>query len=102
MQYEWDEHKAWRNRQKHGVSFEVATEVFEDERYLLQLDRVDETGEQRWKAIGGVPTRSGAVTVLVVVHAFRETDDGEGIVRIISAREAGPSERRRYQAQQAD
>jgi len=102
VQYEWDEHKAWRNWQKHGVSFEVATEVFEDARYLLELDRVDETGEQRWKAIGSLLTRSGAVTVLVVVHAYREADDGEGIVRIISAREAGPSERRRYQAQEAD
>lgn len=47
MPYEWDEHKAWRNWQKHGVSFEVATEVFEDARYLLESDRVDETGEQR-------------------------------------------------------
>jgi hypothetical protein len=102
MQFEWDDHKASRNWRKHGVSFEVATEVFEDERYLLELDRVDEDGEQRWRAIGGLITRSGAVTVLVVVHVYREIDGGEGIIRIISAREADPSERRRYQAEEAD
>jgi uncharacterized DUF497 family protein len=55
MRYEWDERKNWENQRKHGVSFELASRVFEDEDRLILLDRVDKTGEQRWLAIGTVP-----------------------------------------------
>ncbi len=54
MKYEWDEDKAQSNWRKHGVTFEVAPDVFEDERGVLELGRVDEFGEERWKAIGSV------------------------------------------------
>jgi hypothetical protein len=55
VQYEWDETKNLGNQDKHGVSFELATLVFEDERCLIGPDRVDgRTGEQRWHAIGTV------------------------------------------------
>ena len=47
MRYEWDEAKNRRNQRKHdGISFELATLAFEDERCLAGLDRIDETGEQ--------------------------------------------------------
>ena len=54
MRYEWDERKNRENQRKHGVSFELATLVFEDESCLIRLDRVDEMGEQRWHALGAV------------------------------------------------
>jgi uncharacterized DUF497 family protein len=43
-----------RNKRRHGgISFELATLVFEDERCLLYLDRMDNhTGEQRRIALG--------------------------------------------------
>jgi uncharacterized DUF497 family protein len=89
------------------ISFELAALVFEDENCLIGLDRVDETGELRWHAIGAIFTepeagkpRAGAV--LLVVHAYREDFDGEEIIRIISARRADSHELRRYQDQSVD
>src|SRR5205085_6501835 len=62
---------------------------FEDERCLIRLDCIDgETGEQRWRAIGRAHIEPGPAAVLLVVHAYREDDHGEEIIRIISARRA--------------
>jgi uncharacterized DUF497 family protein len=54
MRYEWDERKNLENQRKHGVSFDLAVLVFDDENRQIVLDRVDETGEQRWHAIGAI------------------------------------------------
>jgi uncharacterized DUF497 family protein len=98
VRYEWDEAKNRRNQRKHnGISFELAMLVFEDERCLVGLDRIDETGEPRWHAIGAVQIEPGSSAVLLVVHAYRETWHGEEIIRIISARGAEKHEIRRYQ-----
>jgi hypothetical protein len=98
MRYEWDEAKNRQNQQKHeGISFELATLVFEDERCLVGLDRIDETGEQRWHAIGTARIGSKTATVLLVVHAYREDFHGEEIIRIVSARRAEKHEIRRYE-----
>ena len=100
VRYEWDEAKNRRNQRKHGgISFEMATLVFEDERCLVNLDRIDETGEQRWHAIGAAQIEPEGVVVLLVVHAYREDHHGEEIIRIISARRAEKHEVRRYQEQ---
>jgi uncharacterized protein len=92
MRYEWNQDKSRINRKKHGVSFEAAVKVFNDPFLLLIEDRIKD-GEQRWHAIGVVEP-----AVLVVVHAYRiEGEHGEEeIIRIISARAAEKSERRRY------
>jgi uncharacterized DUF497 family protein len=77
--------------------------VFEDDRCLALLDRIDEVGEQRWHAIGAASIEQGAEVVLLVVHVYREEDNhGEEIIRIISARWAGKNEFRRYQEQAMD
>jgi uncharacterized DUF497 family protein len=81
----------------------MATLVFEDENRLVSLDRVDETGEQRWHALGAVSAEPGSSLVLLVAHVYREEDrDGEEIIRIISARRAGKDDVRRYQEQEVD
>ena len=70
--------------------------MFDDPNVLLMQDRVVE-GEQRWHAIGAV-----SEALLLVVHTYREDDDnGEEIIRIISAREANQRERRIYIQQAA-
>src|SRR6266568_912216 len=46
VRYEWDEKKNRLNDKTHGISFEVAALVFEDENCLVGLDLIDETGEQ--------------------------------------------------------
>jgi uncharacterized protein len=102
MRYEWDERKNHENQRKHGVSFELAALVFEDPNCMFAFDRQDETGEQRWHAIGAVPVEPGAAAVLLVAHAYREDRDGEEIIRIISARQAQKHDVRRYQEQAVD
>jgi uncharacterized protein len=89
--FQWDLAKAEANLTKHEVSFETATRVFADPNLVLLEDRIDETGEQRWNAIGVVK----GVALLLVTHVYRGNDNEE-IIRIISAREASHSERRRY------
>ena len=95
MTFEWDPAKAAANLAKHGVSFELAREVWEDPLFALLADRV-EAGEQRWHAIG----RVGAVVVLLVVHLHPDPHDEER-VRIVSARKATAHERRRYEQDDA-
>ncbi|BAU90264.1 BrnT family toxin [Methylorubrum rhodesianum] len=93
--FEWDPAKAASNLRKHGVSFESALRIFADPFLLSAPDRV-EGGELRWKAIGSM----GDFAVLLVVHTHCErNEDGREIeiVRIISARRADRSERRRYE-----
>jgi uncharacterized DUF497 family protein len=104
VRYEWGEEKNRRNQRKHGgISFELATLVFEDERCLVYMDRIDDhTGEQRWIALGMAQPAADAAILLVVAHVYREDEHGEEIIRIISAREAEKRDIRRYQAQALD
>ena len=92
MRFEWDSSKNRINQAKHnGLDFATAARVFDDPNVLLMHDRLIE-GEQRWHAIGSV-----SEALLLVVHIYREDDDnGEEIIRIISAREASQRERRIY------
>ena len=91
MRFEWDAEKAESNWRKHRIRFATAVRVFDDPRVLLDQDR-EVDGEERWSAIGMV---SGAL-VLAVAHTARD-QDGEEIVRIISARTATKWERRVYE-----
>jgi uncharacterized DUF497 family protein len=102
MRYEWDEAKNRLNQKKHRISFEMAALAFEDDCCLVRPDRVDETGEQRWYAIGAARLSPDASVVLFVVHVYREEIDGEEIIRIISARRADKDDYRRYQEQEMD
>jgi len=104
MRYEWDEVKNLLNQRKHdGISFELAALVFEDERRLVYPDRIDcKTEEQRWHAAGAAQIEPEVRAVLLVVHAYREDNHGEEIIRIISARAAEEHEIRRYQEQAMD
>ena len=102
MRFEWDEWKDRENQRKHGISFDLATLVFEDENCLIRRDRVDESGEQRWHAIGSISIRPSDGAILIVAHVYREDHDGEEIIRIISARAAGKHDIRRYQKQTVD
>ena len=80
----------------------MAALVLKDERCLIGLDRIDETGERRWHAIGAARIEPKVAIALLVVHAYREDDHGEEIIRIISARRAEKHKIRRYQEQAMD
>lgn len=89
--FEWDPDKNRRNVAKHRVSFELARHVFEDPFQLSIQDRV-ENGEVRWQTLG----RVAGTVILLVAHTVRD-EDGDEIIRIISARKANRTERERYE-----
>ena len=82
--------------------FELAALVFQDDDLLVDRDRVDEMGEQRWHAIGVARIEPNAPAVLFVVHVYKEVWNGEEVVLIISARKANKHDVRRYQKQAVD
>jgi uncharacterized protein len=91
MQFEWDPRKAAANIVKHGVSFTLAQEVWDDPLHVIVPERVTD-GEERWQAFGVVD----GVTLLVVAHTYRDRADEE-VIRIIGARRASKHERRYYE-----
>ena len=88
LTFEWDEQKAARNLEKHGVSFSEASEVFSDPLSATIPDMTHSEIENRSLAIG--QSRHGR-TLLVV---FTER---AGRIRIISARPATRPEVRIYE-----
>ena len=88
--FEWDERRAAANKRKHGVSFELAREIFSDD-FKVRLYRGGQQGEPRWWTMGLVGSQ-----LLLVVHSWEDNEEGERI-RIISARKTTASERRRYE-----
>ena len=83
MNFIWDSGKNEANVRKHGLAFEDAVHVFEDDHLLEVFDSVHSIpGEERWKAIGLVRK------VICVIY----TERGDSI-RIISARIANAEER---------
>lgn len=95
LRFEWDEAKNEANQRKHGVSFQLASQVFDDPLHLTLRDRVKD-GEERLLTFGTIES----LALLVVAHTQRESDeDGEWteIIRIISAREVTKKEKRFYE-----
>lgn len=88
-EFEWDPVKAASNLQKHGVSFAEAATVFFDPLSITVPDPMHSLGEARLVITG----LSYLQRHLVLVHV----DRGDRI-RIISARLATPSERKKYES----
>ena len=85
MEFEWDEAKDSSNQQKHGLEFSEAAELFQSgDEYLEIFDADHSEDEDRFIAIGPI-----ARGLIVVVY----TEPEEGVVRIMSAREATHRER---------
>ena len=89
LRFEWDGSKASANLAKHGVSFDEACSVFEDEHALLASDDAHSAREDRFVLLG----LTGRARLLVVVHCVRES---ESVLRIISARKATRREQDQY------
>ncbi|MCQ1852428.1 BrnT family toxin [Neorhizobium galegae] len=51
--FEWDPQKARINKAKHGVSFELAELIWDDQVHMIIPDAIYD-GEERWLAIGSV------------------------------------------------
>jgi len=85
-EFEWDDAKAARNRRNHGISFEMAREVFGDVFAVAWVDNRHDDNEERFNMLGMAESR-----LLHVTFTLRNDR-----TRIISARKAEPHERRRY------
>ena len=90
--FEWDPQKAASNRQKHGISFELAASVFKDPKAVSIFDEDHSGGEDRWITIG--MTATGAI--LVVNHTFATAGEDTVVIRLISGRKATKSEQKQY------
>lgn len=84
----WDENKDTINRRKHRVSFPEASDVFFDPLLVTVADHRHPVDEMRFFSLG--QTRSGRL--LAVAH----TEEDE-FIRIITARDATATERRKYE-----
>ena len=88
IRFEWDPNKAFENLQKHRVAFEEAATVFGDYLGMTVPDPDHSTEEDRFITVGS----SSHNRLLMIAH----TERGDSI-RIISARELTPRERRQYE-----
>lgn len=88
IDFEWDPAKSKANEEKHGVSFVEASEVFDDDYSSTVRDPDHSEAEDRYLIFGLSASRK----CLVVSY----TERGDRI-RIISAREMTPRERRAYE-----
>ena len=92
MRWAWDQDKNDANLRAHGLTFGDAVFVFDDPMSATQEDPYPY--EQRWRTIGMVGTQ-----VVMVVHTWPDldTEGGEELGRIISARKATRLEREAYE-----
>ena len=86
-QFEWNAGKAARNIEKHGVSFDEASTIFDDPMLITVIDDEHSNGEERYITIG----LSSNARLLLIAHT-----DRNGRIRIISARQATKAEARFY------
>jgi len=86
--FDWDPDKAESNLRKHGVSFEEASTVFGDPLAMLMSDPDHSVDEERYVLLG----TSLRKKLLVVAFAERTL-----LTRLISARRATRTERRKYE-----
>lgn len=89
IKFEWDINKNKKNIAKHGVSFDEARTVFDDEMAVLFDDPDHSEDEERSIIIGF----SANARILLVCHCMRFE---ETVIRIISARKATKSETEQY------
>jgi len=89
MEFEWDGQKAASNFAKHGVTFTEAMTVFGDPLELAIADPDHSQNECRFVSMGV------SLTGRLLVVAYTER---QGRMRIITAREVTPRERKQYES----
>jgi hypothetical protein len=92
LRWTWNDDKNKTNKLKHGLGFETAKLVFNDP--LADSRRDPFPNEERWQTVS-----LAGYAIIFVVHTSPEyeSENGEIIGRIISARKATKYERRAYE-----
>jgi hypothetical protein len=93
MDFRWDKNKNRENRRKHGISFEDTVEVFDDPFHVSILDKRFDYFDERWITMGSL--KKGGI--IVVGHHYFLTENGNEIIKIITARKATKKEVRQYE-----
>lgn len=88
MKFEWDENKNNKKIDKHGIDFNDAITIFDDDNRIEAIDDRNEYGEERLQVIG--ESKPG---VLMVAYTWRHNNTTR---RLISARPASKNERALY------
>ena len=88
MKFEWDENKNKKNMDKHGIDFNDALTIFDDDNRIEAVDDRQDYEEERLQVIG--EAKPG---VLMVVYTWRKNNTSR---RFISARTASKNERALY------
>lgn len=88
MLFEWDEVKNMSNLDKHGIDFNDAITIFDDDDRIEAVDDRNEYGEERIQVIG--QAKPG---ILMAVYTWRQNGTSR---RMISARTASKKERLMY------
>ena len=86
--FEWDDDKAIINVSKHGVSFEEACTVFDDDLMVTEADWFHSNEEDRYISIG--LSLQGRLLLVSYTERVRA-------IRIISARKATSKEKYSYE-----
>jgi len=94
MKFDWNPDKNKSNIKKHGVDFEEAETVFQDEMALELFDDEHSDNEDRYIIIG----ISSKTRELMVCHCYR---NGGNVIRIFSARRATKTEIALYERRYA-
>lgn len=89
IEFEWSDDKAASNIRKHGVSFDEAETAFDDP-YAYIFDDEEHFDDEPRELLIGYSQRNHLLIVAFVQRFFN-------LVRIISARLADKSERRKYE-----
>ena len=89
LRFEWHKEKAEINRRKHGVTFQEAATVFDDDRRLRIYDLEHSTPDEDREIVIGFSHRKRLLMVVIY-------EQSENVVRIISARRATKAEGTRY------
>jgi uncharacterized DUF497 family protein len=82
----WSKQKNDRNKRKHHISFETASQVFNDPFYTEENDEENAAKEDRYNITGSI---TGLINNVLVTVSVTYRDD---FIRIISARDADPME----------
>ena len=96
VHFERDESKNRSNIVKHRISFETAQLGFDDP-HVVSFPERNVEGEERWQSLES----ADRIVIPTVVHTVQDSEGNE-VIRIISARKASPSERRRYAHQETE
>ena len=88
--YVWNRYKDDLNQRKHHLSFETASLAFDDPFHIEEFDEENSISEERFNITGSV---TGLINDTLVTVSIVYRGD---LIRIFSARDAGPEEVKDY------